>query len=60
MKGRDGHNYKIQATSDVNYINSEEVKDFFFQLVDEESGKVTDEGWLVISKNGTLRIDRIK
>lgn len=60
MKGRDGRNYKIQATSDVNYINSEEVKDFFFQLVDEESGKVTDEGWLVISKNGTLRIDRIK
>lgn len=52
MKGKDGHDYRIEVKEQGSYTN--------FKVIDEHSNKVVDDGWFVISKNGTLRIERIK
>lgn len=52
MVGRDGRKYIIEAT--------DKGVDTAFKVVDEQTREVVDAGWLVISKNGILRIERIK
>lgn len=52
MKGKDGRTYLIEVAEQGSY-NS-------FKVIDEQTHKVVDDGWFVISKNGILRIERIK
>lgn len=52
MKGRNGREYAISV--------SDKGVDAYFKIIDEKTGKVVDDGWLVISKNDMLRIERIK
>lgn len=52
IKSKDGRNYTIEVKETNGYTN--------FKVVDEQTNKVVDDGWFVISKNETLRIERIK
>ena len=52
MKGKDGRNYLIEIKEVGSYNN--------FEIIDEQTHKVVDDGWFVISKNGTLRLERVK
>lgn len=52
MLGRDGRRYMIVA--------ADTGKDSYFEVIDEQTNKIIDSGWLVVSKNGILRIERIK
>lgn len=53
MKGTDGRKYTlVVAEETVRGLNA-------FKVVDNKTDKVTDSGWLIISKNGVLRTDRI-
>ena len=50
MKGRNGREYTIE-------IDDRGI-DAVFKIIDKRTGEVVDDGWLVISKNGVVRIDR--
>lgn len=52
MIGRDGRRYMI--------VTVDKGEDSYFEVIDEQTNKIVDNGWLVISKNGNLRIERIK
>lgn len=52
MKGKDGRTYLVKIIEQGSYNN--------FKVIDEQTHKVVDDGWFVISKNGILRIERIK
>lgn len=54
MKGKDGREYTL-------IVAEETVRGFTeFKVIDTKTGKLTDNGWFIISKNGVLRTDRIK
>ena len=52
MRGRDGREYTVHT--------EDKGVDTYFKVIDRKTEEVVDEGWLVISKNGTLRVERIK
>ena len=53
MKGKDGRNYIVN-------IDIREDGSADFTIKDIETRNVIDDGWFVISKNGTFRIERVK
>ena len=52
IKGKDGRKYLLIVEDRNGYTP--------FKVVDVKTGEETDDGWFVISKNGTLRVDRVK
>lgn len=53
MKGKDGREYNIN-------IDIRENGSVDFTVKDIVTRSVVDDGWFAISKNGVLRIERIK